>query len=59
LENLLDGKLTMTPIETWKKSPWTGRRYEIEGKANLGGLIHLPQTLFIASPGGVEPPLAT
>ena len=54
LENLLEGKLTMTPIETWK-----GRRYKIEGKANLGGLIHLPQTLFVASPGGVEPPLAT
>ncbi len=47
LERLLDGKLTFTPVETWK-----GRRYKIEGKASLGGLIRLPETLFKASPRG-------
>jgi hypothetical protein len=54
LERLLDGKLTFTPVETWK-----GRRYKIEGKASLGGLVRLPETLFKASPEGVEPSLAT
>jgi site-specific DNA recombinase len=53
-ERLLDGMLTFTPTDTWK-----GRRYRIEGKANLGGLVRLPQTLIVASPGGFEPPLAT
>ncbi len=54
LESLLDGKLVMTPVETWR-----GKRYKVEGKANLGGMIQIPATLFTASPGGVEPPLAT
>jgi hypothetical protein len=48
LERLLDGSLTFTPVETWK-----GRRYRIEDRANLGGLVRLPQTLIVASPGGM------
>jgi hypothetical protein len=50
LEKLLDGRLTFTPVETWK-----GRRYQIEGSANLGGLVRLPQTLIVASPGEIYP----
>jgi hypothetical protein len=53
LEKLLDGKLTFTPVDTWKS-----RRYRIEGNASLGGLFRLPETLFVASPEGVETVLA-
>jgi len=28
---------------------WKGRRYKIEGQANLGGLIRLPETLIVVS----------
>ncbi len=37
LENFLDGKLTLTPVKTWK-----GNRYRVDGNATLGGVVSLP-----------------
>ncbi len=45
LENFLDGKLTLTPMKTWK-----GNRYRIDGNATLGGVVSLP-----ADPDSLRP----
>lgn len=55
LEGLLVDKMTFTAIDTPQ-----GKRYEVEGRLAVGGLLRLPaDSLMIASPGGFEPPLAT
>src|SRR5882672_6227881 len=51
----LDGRLTFTPVETWK-----GRGYHIEGRARISvRWSAYCKTLIVASPEGVEPSLAT
>jgi site-specific DNA recombinase len=45
LENFLDGKLTLTPVKTWK-----GNRYRIDGRATLGGLVSLPNDPYLLRP---------
>lgn len=47
MEQLLDGKLTLTSVETFR-----GRRYEVEGKAHLGGVIRLPGAPCSSRPQG-------
>ena len=52
---LLIDKLTFRPVPTKD-----GKRYEVEGRLAIGGLLRLPaSSLVVASPAGVEPALAT